>query len=191
MSFIFPDIDDGSSTFLCWTRGKRACTLLRLHEELPEIAIDMDSKQSTTAYHLAKIVWIHKRIVMKCNGSHIDALLQDMTITVASHQLLTNSEDKLFKLLILNAISGPMWVCFDTLLYLSSIAFPFFRCSLFWCNQDVTASSMGKKMIQRLEREHSVETETSRLTLQNVWGYQVCQVNTLVRAWNLLQGLLK
>lgn len=74
-----------------------------------------DSKQSTTAYHLAKIVWIHKRIVMKCSGSHIDALLQDMTITVASHQLLTNSEDKLFKLLILNAISGPIWVCFDTL----------------------------------------------------------------------------
>ncbi|CAA7033315.1 unnamed protein product [Microthlaspi erraticum] len=145
-------VDDGSSTFLCWTSGKRAFTFLRLHEELPEMAIDMgpwfkrESKQSTTAYHLAKIVWIHKRIVMKCSGSHNDALLQDMAITVASHKLLTNSEDNFFKLLILNAISGPIW--------------------------DVTASSMGKKMIQRLEREHSVEIETSRLTLQNVWGNQ-------------------
>ncbi|CAH2070720.1 unnamed protein product [Thlaspi arvense] len=163
-------VDDGSSTFICWTSGKRAFTFLRLHEELPETAIDVaqwirsDRNQSTTAYHLEKIVRVHKRIVMKINGSQNDTLFQDITITVASQQLLTYSEDKFLKLLILNTTSGPIW--------------------------DVTASSIDMKVIQHLEREHCVEMEPSRLTLQNVWGNEVCQVDTLVRAWSLLQSLL-
>ncbi|KFK32052.1 hypothetical protein AALP_AA6G193800 [Arabis alpina] len=163
-------VDDGSSTYLCWTSGKRAFTLLRLHEELPEKAIDVvqwirrDNGQCTTAYHLEKIVRIHKRIVMKCNGSQIDALFQGIAICVASHELLTNSEDKFLKFLILNAISGPIW--------------------------EVTTRSMDMESIQHLEREHCVEMESSRLALQNVWGNEVCKVDPLVRAWSLLHRLL-
>ncbi|VVB18055.1 unnamed protein product [Arabis nemorensis] len=163
-------VDDGSSTYLCWMSGKRAFTLLRLHEELPEKAIDgaqmirKDNSRSTTAYHLEKVVGAHKRIVMKCNGSQIDALFQDITIAVASHQLLTYSEDKFLKLLILNASSGPIW--------------------------EITTRSMDMKMIQHLEREHCVEMETSRFALANVWGNEVCKVDPLVRAWSLLHGLL-
>lgn len=117
MSFTFPGLDDGSSIYLCWTSGERAYTILRLHEELPEEAIDVakwirrDSSRGTTAYHLEQIVRVHKRIVMKCNGSQIDALFQDITIAVTSDQLLTKSEDKFLKWLILNSIGGPIWVC--------------------------------------------------------------------------------
>lgn len=46
------------------------------------------------------------------------------------------------------------------------------------------------KMIEHLEREQCVEMETSRHNLQSVWGNEVCQVDPLVRAWSLLQGLL-
>ncbi|CAN7092307.1 unnamed protein product [Brassica rapa subsp. narinosa] len=163
-------VDDGSSTYLCWTSGERAFTFLRLHEELPEDAIDVDqwirsdSSRSTTAYHLEKIVWVHKRIVIKVNGSQNDALFQNLTIDVASQQLLAESEDNFLKWLILNATSGPMW--------------------------DVTASSMDMTMIQHVEREQCVEMEASGLTRRNVWGNEICQVDTLVRAWSLLQGLL-
>ncbi|CAF1748309.1 unnamed protein product [Brassica oleracea var. botrytis] len=163
-------VDDGSSTYLCWTSGERAFTFLRVHEELPEDAIDVDqwirsdSSRSTTAYHLEKIVWVHKRIVIKVNGSQNDALFQNLTIDVASQQLLAESEDNFLKWLILNATSGPMW--------------------------DVTASSMDMKMIQHVEREQCVEMEASGLTRRNVWGNEICQVDTLVRAWSLLQGLL-
>lgn len=114
--FHFPGLDDGSSTYLCWTSGERAFTILRLHEELPEETIDVVqwtrrySNWGTTAYHLDQIVRVHKRIVMKCNGSQIDVLFQDITIAVTSDQLLTKSEDKFLKWLILNAISGPIWV---------------------------------------------------------------------------------
>lgn len=134
MCFIFPGLDDGSSTYLCWMSGKRAFTLLRLHEELPEKAIDgaqmirKDNSQSTTAYHLEKIVGAHKRIVMKCNGSQIDALFQDITIAVASHQLLTYSEDKFLKLLLLNAISSPIWVCSTSFTFLISLIWLHFHC---------------------------------------------------------------
>nr|ACX37401.1 conserved telomere maintenance component 1 [Arabidopsis thaliana] len=163
-------VDDGSSTYLCWTSGERAFTILRLHEELPEETIDVVqwtrrySNWGTTAYHLDQIVRVHKRIVMKCNGSQIDVLFQDITIAVTSDQLLTKSEDKFLKWLILNAISGPIW--------------------------EVAASSMDMKMIEHLEREQCVEMETSRYNLQSVWGNEVCQVDPLVRAWSLLQGLL-
>ncbi|XP_024010167.1 CST complex subunit CTC1 isoform X2 [Eutrema salsugineum] len=163
-------VDDGSSTFLCWASGKRAFTFLRLHEELPENAVDVaqwirsDKIQNTTAYHLGKIVRVHKKIVIKCNGSQIEALFQDIAISVASNQLLTSSEDEFLKSLILNAISGPIW--------------------------DVTASSMDMNMIQHLERKHCLEIKTSRLALQNVWGNEVCRVDTLVRAWSLLQSLI-
>nr|VDC60899.1 unnamed protein product [Brassica rapa] len=163
-------VDDGSSTYLCWTSGERAFTFLRLHEELPEDAIDVDqwirsdSSRSATAYHLEKIVWVHKRIVIKVNGSQNDALFQNLTIDVASQQLLAESEDNFLKWLILNATSGPMW--------------------------DVTASSMDMKMIQHVEREQCVEMEASGLTRRNVWGNEICQVDSLVRAWSLLQGLL-
>ncbi|KAL0713189.1 hypothetical protein Bca4012_020167 [Brassica carinata] len=163
-------VDDGSSTYLCWTSGERAFTFLRLHEELPENDIDVDqwirsdSSRNTTAYHLEKIVWVHKRIVIKVNGSQNDALFQYVTIDVASQQLLAESEDMFLKLLILNATTGPMW--------------------------DVTASSMDMKMIQHLEREQCVEMEASGLTRRNVWGNEICQVDPLVRAWSLLQGLL-
>ncbi|KAJ0240964.1 CST complex subunit CTC1 [Hirschfeldia incana] len=163
-------VDDGSSTFLCWTSGERAFTFLRLHEELPEDDIDVDqwirsdTSRNTTANHLEKIVWAHKRIVIKVNGSQNDALFQYVTIDVASQQLLTESEDEFLKLLILNATSGPMW--------------------------DVSASSMDMYMIQHVEREQCVEMEASGLTRQNVWGNEICQVDTLVRAWSLLQGLL-
>lgn len=115
-SFTLPYLDDGSSTYLCWTSGERAFTFLRLHEELPENDIDMDqwirsdSSRNTTAYHLEKIVWVHKRIVIKVNGSQNDALFQYVTIDVASQQLLAESEDMFLKLLILNATTGPMWV---------------------------------------------------------------------------------
>lgn len=83
---------------------------------MPEDAIDVDqwirsdSSRSTTAYHLEKIVWVHKRIVIKVNGSQNDALFQNLTIDVASQQLLAESEDNFLKWLILNATSGPMWV---------------------------------------------------------------------------------
>ncbi|KAL1219943.1 CST complex subunit CTC1 [Cardamine amara subsp. amara] len=163
-------VDDGSSTYLCWVSGKRACSFLRLHEELPEKDIDVaqwirkDSSRSSTAYHLEKIVRVHKRIIIKCNGSQIDTLFHDITITVASHQLLTNSEDEFLKLVILNATSGPIW--------------------------EVAASSMDNEMIEHLEREQSVKMETLKLNLQNIWGNEVCQVDPLVRAWSLLQGLL-
>ncbi|CAH8272742.1 unnamed protein product [Arabidopsis lyrata] len=163
-------VDDGSSIYLCWTSGERAFTILRLHEELPEEAIDVaqwirrDSSRGTAAYHLEQIVRVHKRIVMKCNGSQIDTLFQDITIAVTSDQLLTKSEDKFLKWLILNAISGPIW--------------------------EVATSSMDMKMIEHLEREQCVEMETSRHNLQSVWGNEVCQVDPLVRAWSLLQGLL-
>ncbi|KAF8106686.1 hypothetical protein N665_0135s0031 [Sinapis alba] len=163
-------VDDGSSTYLCWTSGERAFKFLRLHEELPENATDMDqwirsdSSQNTTAYQLEKIVWVHKRIVIKVNGSQKEALFQYVTIDVASQQLLSESEDMFLKLLILNATTGPTW--------------------------DVTACSMDMKMIQHLEREQCVEMEASVLTRRNVWGNEICQVDTLVRAWSLLQGLL-
>ncbi|XP_010438146.1 PREDICTED: CST complex subunit CTC1-like isoform X3 [Camelina sativa] len=164
-------VDDGSSIYLCWTSGERAFTILRLHEELPEEDIDVaqwtrrDSSRETSAYHLEQIVRVHKRIVMKCNGSQIDILFRDITVAVTSDQLLTKSEDTFLKWLILNAITGPIW--------------------------ELAASSMDRKMIEHLEREQCVEMETSRLNLQNVWGDEVCQVDPLVRAWSLLQGLLK
>ncbi|CAN8246746.1 unnamed protein product [Cochlearia groenlandica] len=163
-------VDNGSSTYLCWTSGKRAFTFLRLHEELTENAIDVeqcigrDRSRSTTADHLEKIVRIHKRVVIKCNGSHIEILFQDITITVASHKVLSSSDDKFLKSLILNANSGPIW--------------------------EVEASSMDTEMVKHMEREECVEMKPSRMTLQNVWGNKVCQVDSLVRARSLLQGLL-
>ncbi|XP_010421874.1 PREDICTED: CST complex subunit CTC1-like isoform X1 [Camelina sativa] len=163
-------VDDGSSVYLCWTSGERAFTILRLHEALPEEDIDVaqwtkrDSGRETTAYHLEQIVRVHKRIVMKCNGSQIDTLFRDITVAVTSDQLLAKSEDTFLKWLIPNAISGPLW--------------------------EVARSSMDMKMIAHLEREQCVEMDTSRLNLQNVWGNEVSQVDPLVRAWSLLQGLL-
>lgn len=204
-SFTLPYLDDGSSTYLCWTSGERAFTFLRVHEELPEDAIDVDqwirsdSSRSTTAYHLEKIVWVHKRIVIKVNGSQNDALFQNLTIDVASQQLLAESEDNFLKWLILNATSGPMWVRSSSLIWLcfhgrsfsqvGDCLFPLIS-SFFWLTQDVTASSMDMKMIQHVEREQCVEMEASGLTRRNVWGNEICQVDTLVRAWSLLQGLL-
>lgn len=172
---------------------------------MPENDIDVDqwirsdSSPSTAAYHLEKIVWVHKRIVVKVNGSQNDALFQYVTIDVASQQLLAESEEEFLKLLILNATSGPIWVRSTSLISLrfhcrsfsqvGDCLFPRLS-SLLWFKQDVKASSMDMNMIQHVEREQCVEMDALGLTRRNVWGDEICQVDTLVRAWSLLQGLL-
>ncbi|XP_010543099.1 PREDICTED: CST complex subunit CTC1 isoform X2 [Tarenaya hassleriana] len=164
-------IDDGSSTCLCWASGKRAYTLLRLHEEIPQKAIysetwnRRDSGRRNLSYHLEGILRKHNKLVVKSKGLQVDTLFQDVTISVGSNQPLTDSDDKFIKHLLLNGISGPnIWT--------------------------VKARPMDGEAIRRVEREQCVGMKTTKLPLPNVWGTEVSRLDPLARANTLLHGLL-
>ncbi|KAK6245301.1 hypothetical protein SCA6_008391 [Theobroma cacao] len=169
-------LDDGSSFCCCWANAERAATLLRLHE-LPPSAFEASGcigkwvgmqniSRTSTMYRLERILEKHDRITVKNTRSICDSFDQDFSVSVSSGRVLTGSTEDLYFLIsvIFNA-------CINT----------------FWT---VVAGVMDSNAVSLL-KEHLVEMEMPMPPMQNLWATEVCYVNQLAEARDMIQKLVK
>ncbi|WCJ35364.1 conserved telomere maintenance component 1 [Euphorbia peplus] len=174
MGFV---LDDGSSICCCWANAERAATLLRLHGELPAVAFGSSgstmkyvgirkSCRKSTMFHLERILRKHDRIIVRNNISNsvIDSSYQDLTVSFGSDDFVSISDEHLLKFVVSNA-------CFSTI----------------WT---VVASVMNSNAVEKLEKEHFIQMETTACPMQNIWATEVRHVNILAEARNTIQDLL-
>ncbi|XP_031273380.1 CST complex subunit CTC1 isoform X2 [Pistacia vera] len=168
-------LDDGSSSCCCWADAERAATLLRLHEELPQSALESSGSTlkwvaidnnawRTTMYHLERILKKHNRITVKNYGSMVDSSCQDLSVSISSENALSSSDENFLKFIIFNACFGTFWI--------------------------LVASSMGPSAIRCLEKQHLLEMETPMHSMQTIWAREVCYTNPITEARNMFQELL-
>ncbi|KAM5574673.1 CST complex subunit CTC1 [Rosa sericea] len=168
-------LDDGSSPCCCWANAERAATLLRLHEEFPQLAFENsgwtlkwvradNNSWSSTIYHLERILNNHHRIVVRNYGSMFDSSYQDLAVSVSSDNPLSSYDENLLKFIVFNA-------CF----------------SKFWT---IGASMMDLDAVRRLKTENLVETEMSMHSMQHIWATEVQHINHLSQARNVIQELI-
>ncbi|PRQ20115.1 putative CST complex subunit CTC1, plant protein [Rosa chinensis] len=168
-------LDDGSSPCCCWANAERAATLLRLHEEFPELAFENSGRTlkwvrtdnnswSSTIYHLERILNNHHRIVVRNYGSMFDSSYQDLAVSVSSDNALSSYDENLLKFIVFNA-------CF----------------SKFWT---IGASMMDLDAVRRLKRENLVEMEMFMHSMQHIWAAEVQHINHLGQARNVIQELI-
>ncbi|XP_024952233.2 CST complex subunit CTC1 isoform X2 [Citrus sinensis] len=167
-------LDDGSSSCYCWANAEQAATFLRLHDELPQSALENsgltlkwigidNNGWTTTMYHLERIVKKHDRITVKNYGSAADSCYQDLTVSVSSENVLTSSDENLLKLIIYNACFGSLWT--------------------------VVASVMDLSAVRWLEKEHLMNTEMTMNSMQNICATEVYHTNPITEARNVIQEL--
>lgn len=167
-------LDDGSSSCYCWANAEQAATFLRLHDELPQSALENsgwtlkwigidNNAWTTTMYHLERIVKKHDRITVKNYGSVADSCYQDLTVSVSSENVLTSSDENLLKFIIYNA-------CFGSFL-------------------TVVASVMDSSAVRLLEKEHHMNIEMTMQSMQNICATEVYYTNPITEARKVIQEL--
>ncbi|XP_065847135.1 CST complex subunit CTC1 isoform X2 [Euphorbia lathyris] len=172
MGFV---LDDGSSMCCCWANAESAATLLRLHDELPARAFGSSGCKlkcvgiekgcwKSTMFHLERILRKHDKIILRNTGLILDSPCQDLTVSVSSDDFLSISDENLLKFIISNACVGTLWT--------------------------VVASVMDSIAVDKLEKEHFIQMETTACPMQNIWATEVRYVNILTEARNTIQELL-
>ncbi|XVF74156.1 hypothetical protein PTKIN_Ptkin13bG0037500 [Pterospermum kingtungense] len=169
-------LDDGSSSWCCWANAERAATLLRLHE-CPLSAIEasgcvekcvgiQNTTRASPACHLQRILEKHNRITVKNTRSISDSFDQDFTVSVSAGKALTSLDGDLDLLIpvIFNSCINSFWT--------------------------VIAGMMDSNAVNLL-KEHLVENEMPMSGMKNLWATEVCYVNQLTEARDLIQTLLK
>ncbi|XVE94828.1 hypothetical protein REPUB_Repub02eG0043300 [Reevesia pubescens] len=168
-------LDDGSSSWCCWANAERAATLLRLHE-CPLSAFEASGytgkwvgiqKTAVTSpmYNLKRILEKHERITVKSARSISDSLDQDFSISISSGKALTGLDEDLYLLIsiIFNACINTLWT--------------------------VVAGEMDSNAVSLL-KEHLVEMEMPIPPMKNLWATEVCYVNQLTEARDMIQKLV-
>ncbi|KAI8549836.1 hypothetical protein RHMOL_Rhmol06G0056300 [Rhododendron molle] len=165
-------IDDGSSSWCCWTNSEKAAILLRLHEEFSHENHTRSTRGSKITRvdeargplrHLDKILQKHGRVIVKNYGSMFDSSAQDLTFSVTSNTIFSSSDEDLLKFLILKA-------CFSTL----------------WT---VVGTRMDSNAIGKLEKR-LMEMEMKMHPMQNIWVGEIHFSNPLTEARKIAQELL-
>ncbi|GAU16874.1 hypothetical protein TSUD_368230, partial [Trifolium subterraneum] len=145
-------LDDGSSSCCCWANAEMAATMLRLQEE------------TTTSYHLGRILKKYKRITVKNRGSYIDFLYQDLVVSLASGDALNSSDENIIKYIIFNACLGRTW--------------------------NVVASVMDSEEVTQLKNEYLTHMVNMQ-PMQNIWAKELSCSLARTEARNMIQELLK
>ncbi|KAG6674780.1 hypothetical protein I3842_15G062100 [Carya illinoinensis] len=168
-------LDDGSSSCRCWANAKRASTMLRLHEKLPQRAFESsdwtqkwagidDNACSSAIHHLERIFKNHDRITVKNFGSMFDSSYQDLAVSTSSDNGLSALDESLLKFMILNASFSSSWT--------------------------VIASVIDLKAVWQLGKEHLTEMKMTVDAMQNICAMEVCYTNPLADGRNMIQELL-
>ncbi|OVA10488.1 CST complex subunit CTC1 [Macleaya cordata] len=164
--------DDGSSLCCCWASAERAATLLRLHEGTPVKAISNSSwilktarqikAQSSTYYHLQKILEKHNKITLRNNDAMLDSSCQDLSFTVNSEDMLSSSDENFLKCIIFNACCGSII--------------------------NVVGTKMDSNAVRHLQ--DFTETNITEHSMQNIWAMEVQYINSRAEASNMIQELM-
>ncbi|GLT57904.1 hypothetical protein SLA2020_308410 [Shorea laevis] len=167
-------LDDGSCCCCCWANAARAATLLRLHEELPEIALEnigckakpsqCNNSWSSSMYHLERILQKHGRITVRNYGSMVDSSYQDLVISASSDDVLTCSDENFLKFIMLNACFSTVWT--------------------------VVGGLMDPGVVSFLEKELQVEKDMTIPSMPNIYAREVCYVNLLSEVRDIIRELI-
>eukprot|EP00268_Persea_americana_P000486 TRINITY_DN10165_c0_g1_i3.p1 TRINITY_DN10165_c0_g1~~TRINITY_DN10165_c0_g1_i3.p1 ORF type:complete len:932 (+),score=150.58 TRINITY_DN10165_c0_g1_i3:434-3229(+) len=163
-------LDDGSSLCCCWADGERAMTLLRLYDTDGAFSsrcrslnrMGSNKTQSTTCYHLEKMLKKHQRITVKNLGAMLDSSCLDFTFSANSNQFFSSSDESLLKFIFLNACRGSVL--------------------------NIVGSVMDSNAIRRLERKLAAMQVTVH-SIQNIWASDVWYIDPLAEARNMVQEL--
>ncbi|XVE55950.1 hypothetical protein DITRI_Ditri03aG0198400 [Diplodiscus trichospermus] len=121
---------------------------------------------ASTIYHLLRILEKHDRIIVKNTGSISDSFDQDFTVSFSSGKALAVLDDNLYPLIsvIFNSCINTFWI--------------------------VVAGMMDSNAFSLL-KERLVEMEMPISHVKNLWAAEVCYVNQLTEARDMIQKLVK
>ncbi|OMO74877.1 CST complex subunit CTC1-like protein [Corchorus olitorius] len=169
-------LDDGSSSCYCWANAERAATLLRLHE-LQSSAFEASdciekwvgirkTSWSSTVNHFQRFLEKHGKIIVKNTRSISDSFDQDFAVSVSSGKALNDLDEDLYLLIsvIFKACINRFWTVF--------------------------AEEIDSNAEVSLLKEHLVEVEMPMPPMKNLWASEVCYVNQLTEARDMIQKLV-
>ncbi|OWM80758.1 hypothetical protein CDL15_Pgr006788 [Punica granatum] len=167
-------VEDGSSSCVCWANGEQASTLLRLSETLPRTALGSsywalkwvgggNNTCGSSYYYLERILKKHGRITMKNYGSSIESC-QDLSFSVSSENVLSNSDESLLQYVIFNACLG--------------------------VDLTIVGNNMDSAAVKKLQEQHSLHVDTELDSFQHLWAREVHRSDPLKEARRTIEELL-
>ncbi|XP_031401543.1 LOW QUALITY PROTEIN: CST complex subunit CTC1 [Punica granatum] len=167
-------VEDGSSSCVCWANGEQASTLLRLSETLPRTALGSsywalkwvgggNNTCGSSYYSLERILKKHGRITMKNYGSSIESC-QDLSFSVSSENVLSNSDESLLQYVIFNACLG--------------------------VDLTIVGNNMDSAAVKKLQEQHSLHVDTELDSFQHLWAREVHRSDPLKEARRTIEELL-
>lgn len=123
--------DDGSSLSCCWTNADAAERLLKIHEitQIPffhnrrsSVKVGIRGSCDTVGYHLEKMLKKHHKVIVKNNRASPDSSALGFTFIVDSKEVFSCSDERLLRLIVLNASSSSPFVSTEPLLMYKKVS---------------------------------------------------------------------
>ncbi|XP_072990705.1 CST complex subunit CTC1 isoform X1 [Typha latifolia] len=155
-------LDDGSSLCCCWAAGDQAETLLKLQESACKYLFSnhkvsrgesSGNLKHSVGHHLEKMLKRHQKVIIKNYG---------ITPSYDSDKVLSNSEERLLKFIILKACQGPVF--------------------------NILGSPLDSDALRSLDAD-LLEFNAAMQPMQNLWVKEVAYINVLEEARNMLQNM--